>query len=244
MDRPAEKLATFKVAENKFERELCFQLVHDAYLDEGLISPNTHGMRVTKYHAQPTTAVFLAMSIASSRFPESVPIYTATLIPDGDIGIPLDEIYLSKVDEMRSAGHYVAEVSCLAGNRTLLDRREQFGVFVGLMGLIGTYSKFHGITRILVAVHPRHAKFYQRFFGFQQFGDKTSYAAVEGNPAIGCYHDFVDAESLGYPLQEQTYAIAYADHQLLAHPMGAAEREILADVIDCSGGSVIPLGSG
>jgi len=49
-----------KIAETKEELEACFQLLHDAYVGSGFMKPDPSGLRVTIYHALPTTTTLCA----------------------------------------------------------------------------------------------------------------------------------------------------------------------------------------
>ena len=51
---PNERLV-LKIAESREELEACFKLLHDAYVSSGFMTPDPSGMRVTIYHALPTT---------------------------------------------------------------------------------------------------------------------------------------------------------------------------------------------
>ncbi|WP_457326266.1 N-acyl amino acid synthase FeeM domain-containing protein, partial [Roseateles sp. P5_E11] len=44
-----------KVAETREELEDCFRILHDAYVASGFMKPSPSGLRVTMYHALPTT---------------------------------------------------------------------------------------------------------------------------------------------------------------------------------------------
>jgi hypothetical protein len=56
---PDERLV-LKIAETKEELEACFTLLHDAYVGSGFMKPHPSGMRVTIYHALPTTTTLCA----------------------------------------------------------------------------------------------------------------------------------------------------------------------------------------
>ena len=49
-----------KIAETQEELEACFKLLHDAYVSSGFMKPDPSGMRVTVYHALPTTTTLCA----------------------------------------------------------------------------------------------------------------------------------------------------------------------------------------
>jgi hypothetical protein len=51
-------------------------------------------------------------------------------------------------------------------------------------------ARLRGVDQLLVAVHPHHAKFYERFMAFEEIGQERSYEAVCGNPAVAMCLDF------------------------------------------------------
>ena len=55
-----------KLAETREELEACFRLLHDAYVASGFMRPDPSGMRVTIYHALPTTTTCAPRSTARS----------------------------------------------------------------------------------------------------------------------------------------------------------------------------------
>lgn len=224
----------FKVAETRGERQVAFRLVYDAYTASGLIAPNPSCMRVTRYHLSPSTAVFLALN-------EDEPLYTVSLIGDGEWGLPLEELYAAEVMAFRARGLRVAEVSCLAGREKMPHGLDGFTVYVQLIGMMLQYARFHGLHGVLLAVHPRHAKFYERFFGCEVFGELKSYEAVNGHPAIGCYHDFAALDQKGYRLREAIYRVQHAPDALLATSMTAEDREYFADAAEFAKTGLLPM---
>ena len=48
------------IASGCAELEACFALLHDAYVGSGFMTPDPSGMRVTPYHALPTTTTLCA----------------------------------------------------------------------------------------------------------------------------------------------------------------------------------------
>lgn len=218
------------------ERASAFRMVYDAYVAAGLIPSNPHRMRVTRYHLSPSTAVFLAKRHAEL-------VYTVSLVVDDeDYGLPLESLYADEVAEMRSQGYRLAEVSCLAGaTDDGASRSEQFNVFVGMMGLLAQYARYNDVDRLLVAVHPRHAKFYRHFFGFEVFGEQKSYDAVCGNPAVGCYHDFLATDISGYRLRDQVYEVKYSPWELQQRPLSELEVFQMECAADLSIDQFVPM---
>ncbi len=171
----AELPVQFKIASSKHELYQAFGLVYESYLESGLAVPNPYQMRITSYHLLPDTEVLVADE-------EGEIVCTATIVRDGPRGLPMDAVYADAVRPLRQQGWELAEVSCLADRRKHMTRA--FPVVSRLMSLIAQVAKQRGVDQLLAAVHPRHGRFYERYFGFTQFGDETSYPSVRNRPAV------------------------------------------------------------
>lgn len=216
----------YKLADCREEREDAFRLIHDAYTKTGLMEPNTFGMRVTPFHLLPTTDVFLA-------YHENTPIYTMTLISDDEMGLPLEDVYESEVSARRiETGAYFAEVSCLASRQGYFSRSRMFQVFEQLVGLMFQSARENGVERLLIACHPRHARFYRRFLGFEQIGKERCYASVQDNPAVACEHDFAHLDKEGYKLYDHIYAHTFRRWELYRQPMLDDDREYFDEITE------------
>ncbi|QEG42525.1 N-acyl amino acid synthase FeeM domain-containing protein [Roseimaritima ulvae] len=169
------------VARSPEELEDSFRMVYDSYINAGLEQPNESEMRLTPYHLLPTTEVVLAKY-------QACPIATASVILDGDIGLPAESIYAKEIEQLRQRGFRMAEVGCLA------DRRESpvrfIKMFRRLTKLIAQVAAFQGCTALIAATHPKHARFYIRQLGFEQFGDLRACPYAQGNPAVALLLDF------------------------------------------------------
>jgi len=213
-----------KVAENQEERAAAFKLVHDAYVRAGLMTSHSMGMRVMKHHLSDRTDVLVVKRAGKV-------VFTSTLVRDGEFGLPLESLFSAEVQEMREQGLQIAEVSCLASDRTLEDKTQRFELFVELIGLLFQNARFHGVDRVLLAVHPRHAKVHQRMFGCELCSDVKEYAAVEGNPAVLCSHDFARLDQTRYCLYEKVYRKTYGVMELLGKRMSDAEKRYFAQAV-------------
>ncbi len=216
---------TYKIASCQEEREEAFRLVHDAYVTEGLMEPNAYRMRVTPWHLVPTTDIFVAIY-------EDEVVYTITLISDDSRSVPMHAIYPDEVDALRAAGGYFAEVSCLASRRGCFSPHKMFDVFVQLVGLMFQYARYNDLQQLLIAVHPRHARFYRRALGFEQIGDLKAYQAVRSNPAVACAHDFARLDLQPYLLYDRVYATRFDWRDLLRQPMLPEQRDALRRLVD------------
>jgi hypothetical protein len=173
---------TVKVATTRAELEGAFRLVYRRYLGSGLCSTNPHEMRVTPYHLLPTTAVFVAVY-------QGEVIFTMSLIADGGRGVPMESVFPAEVGELRAKGVRFGEVSCMADRRR--DMTRFLPLFVRVTRHMFQFARHHGVERLVVAVHPKHARFYERFFGFRQLSQGVRrYQSVENKPAVACSLDW------------------------------------------------------
>lgn len=166
---------TVRIAQDDRDFVQALRLVYRAYIRSGFIEPTPYQMRVTPYHLLPSTQVLVSVL-------RDEVISTTTLIGDGALGLPMEDLYSVEVDHRREKGIRLAEVSCLADRRSDFERA--FAMLVQLMSLTAQAAVHIGIDQLLIAVHPRHGAFYERFFGFEMIGGLKSYRAVNNNPAV------------------------------------------------------------
>ncbi len=176
----------FKLAETREELEACFRLLHDAYVDAGFMVPDPSGLRVTLYHALPTTSTLLAAYRGEV-------IGTLSLIRESVLGFPMQKVFT--IDEIRQTGGRVAEVSALAVDRRF--RSASGRIVFPLMKFMYEYAIKHFDTRhLVIAVNPGHIEFYENILCFKRIGQLpvAHYDFVNGAPAVGAHLDLVRAE--------------------------------------------------
>jgi hypothetical protein len=104
---------------------------------------------------------------------------TMTLCLDGGIGLPADENFRDKLDLLRSQGRKLSEPSRLA-----IDDNVPKRVFASLIHIAYIYAhNIHGFTDWVIEVNPRHAFFYKKMLGFQDFGEQRTCTRVDA-PAV------------------------------------------------------------
>jgi hypothetical protein len=174
-----------KIAETKEELEACFAVLHDAYVDSGFMKPDPSGMRVTIYHALPTTTTLCA------KYDGQV-VGTISLIRESALGVPLQRIFdLSAVREKE--GH-IAEVSALAVHRKF--RKTGGSILFPLMKFMYEYcTTFFDTRHLVIAVNPSHIEMYESLLFFKRLTATMveSYDFVNGAPAIGATLDLKEA---------------------------------------------------
>ncbi|MHB1037779.1 MAG: N-acyl amino acid synthase FeeM domain-containing protein [Pirellulales bacterium] len=216
----------YKVAANQSERETAFRLVYQAYTRAGLIEPNPYEMRVTPYHLFPTTAVFVAIYRGDI-------ICTVSLIGDGELGLPMEAIYAGEVARLREQGFFFGEVSALADRRRHVCR--VLPIFVKLTRLMAQYARRNGMHQLLVAVHPRHARFYQRYMGFEPIGGEKAYPMVRNHPAVALCLDFAHIDWNPPDCYQEFFGEWAADEELECRPMSDEEHHFFRPAAEICG---------
>ena len=213
----------FKVAATQDERMAAFQLVYESYLQTGLIEPNPYQMRVTPYHLLPTTEVFVATCQGET-------IFTGTLVADGELGLPMESIFGREVALRREQDLFLSEVSCLAARGNQFTHG--FRVFLELCRLMVQYARRQYVDELLVAVHPKHARFYQRFMAFELIGRERLYPAVCDHPAVSLSLNFARIDQERPRNYDMFFGQPLPERQLRPHPLTAAERNYLRLMVD------------
>jgi hypothetical protein len=104
---------------------------------------------------------------------------TITLCLDGRMGLPADENFEDKLDELRAQGRRLSEPSRLAIDDNVPQR-----VFASLVHITYIYAhNIFGLTDWVIEVNPRHVMFYKRMLGFQIFGQERNCTRVNA-PAV------------------------------------------------------------
>ena len=183
---PNERLV-LKIAETQDELEACFRLLHDAYVSSGFMKPDPSGMRVTIYHALPTTTTLCA------KYDGQV-VGTISLIRESAIGFPLQRIF--DLTSVREKEGNIAEASALAVHPRF--RRTGGTILFPLMKFMYEYcTTFFDTRHLVIAVNPRHIEMYESLLFFRRLAAKVveNYDFVNGAPAVGAALDLKHAPS-------------------------------------------------
>ena len=184
-DQLANSRFVLKIAETRADLEACFAILHDAYVDNGLMKPDPSGIRLNVHHALPTTTTICA------TFDGAV-IGTVSLIRESPLGVPLQRIF--DLTALRTQDGCIAEVSALAVRKDF--RKTGGSVLLPMMKFLADYCTTHFNTRhLLIAVNPRHIRHYESLLCFRRLPEKmiASYDFVNGAPAIGAALDLKEA---------------------------------------------------
>ena len=182
VDSASTENLVYRMARTSSDRDDAFRLVYRSYLQSGLGTANPYGRRVTRYQLCATSQTFVGLDSCEV-------VSTVTLVGDGHLGLPMDGIFSAEVNTLRAAGKRVAEVSCLADRRSSPSRFLES--FCQLNRMMAQFARYQKIECLLVTVHPRHARFYRRYFGFKPISNRIADCPhVQGSPAAALILDF------------------------------------------------------
>ncbi len=176
-----------KIADTQDELEACFRLLHNAYVGAGFMKPHPSGMRITVYHALPTTTTLCA------KWDGRV-VGTLSMIREGVFGFPLQSIF--NLAQVRGRTGKIAEVSALAIDPKF--RQTGGGVLFPLMKFMNTYCREYFDTRhVVIAVNPNRVEMYESLLLFErlQTNPVKNYDFANGAPAVGASLDLSEASA-------------------------------------------------
>jgi hypothetical protein len=180
-DPAPDRRLEVKIAETRVELEACFSLLHDAYVGGGFMKPHPSGMRVTPYHALPTTTTICALW-------DGQVVGTISMVREGVFGFPMQQAF--DLGRVRAKGGNIAEVSALA---VRADFRSTGGtILFPLLKFMYEYStRFFDTRHLVIAVHPTRIELYESLLFFRRLQAKVvdKYDFANGAPAIGATLD-------------------------------------------------------
>jgi hypothetical protein len=219
----AVRTLDYRIASSLADRAGAFQLVYQSYLRSGLGAPNLYRMRVTPHQLCDTSQIFVGLL-------EGQVVSTVSLVGDGRLGLPMETMFSQEIDEFRAEGRRVAEVSCLADRRQ--DSRRFLESFSQLTRLMAQFARYEGIHNLLISVHPRHARFYSRYFGFRTISDRVANCPhVQDQPAVGLNLDFELFDLEQPECWHDFFGEWIPREQLRPCNIPAGEREYLKEVV-------------
>lgn len=177
----------FKVAEQKHELERAYQILHDSYVDQGYMSPESSGLRVNKYFAMPSTTTLIALI-------DGEVVGTMSIIRKNGLGLPIEKIF--DISSVEANGKIVAEVSALAIDKRFRNKRGS--LFLPLCKFFYEYiTNYMKVDRAVIAVNPTWRDFYEGFLCFKVLENKKidNYDFANGAPAIGLWGDFSELKT-------------------------------------------------
>lgn len=175
-----------KVADTAQELEECFRILHDAYVASGFMKPSASGLRVTMYHALPTTTTLCA------KYDGRV-VGTMSMIREGVFGFPLQSVF--DLSDVRAKPGQIAEISALAVHPEF--RKTGGAILFPLMKFMYQYCTEYFDTRhLVIAVNPDKIELYESLLFFERLQATVieHYDFANGAPAVGAALDLLGAK--------------------------------------------------
>ena len=144
-----------------------YQLVHDAFVEKGYISPRPGGIRVRKFETLPEMATFIAE--VGRRV-----VAVMSIVPDSvEFGLPSNEAFSEELDSLRRMGRSVCEITNLA----VANEFRRSNAFPELTRACYAQALAWDCDDIFIAISPGHSAFFEEILRFDHFGDSRSYSA-------------------------------------------------------------------
>ncbi|MEZ0390768.1 MAG: PilZ domain-containing protein [Pseudobdellovibrionaceae bacterium] len=179
IDNDLPKDLVFKVAETYEEIEQAFRVAFEAFHERGLVTETENRLRVTKFHALPTTSILIA------KKGEEV-IATLTVVMDSALGLPLEKLF--NIQDVKRKSLRVAEISTLAIKRNFRSQRGQ--LLLPLCNFMYRFCReYLGVDTLVAAVHPEVQDFYRCVLLFNDIegGEVKTYEFVQGAAAVASW---------------------------------------------------------
>jgi hypothetical protein len=191
---------SFKIAHTTAELEQAFELVWRQYRSVGLEGDNSSGIRLTKYHLLPFSKVFVVIAqdnpnnVGDKSTDVPHVIGTVTLILDGAMGLPVEEVCREELNHLRNQGRNLAEVVALAIDPEF--KRQELDVVMHMFRIVFSYAREKNVNDLLCSVTKRHIEFYRTLLFFKPMGEMKPYSYANRLEVQGHRLDIKLAERL------------------------------------------------
>jgi hypothetical protein len=217
-----------RIGSSREELFAAFNLVYEQYLRSWLMKPNLYWMRIAPYHLLPSTEVLVGLDRGAVTC-------TMSFVRDAELGLPMESAYREEVAGLRLRGFSLAEASCLA--ETHDPAKKSHSAVFQLMPLVAQLAYFRGVDQLLIAVHPRHARFYRRFLGFEVIAEERTYGHVCGKPAVALALDLSGLAANHPRVYQWVFGERFPDVVLQHNPVPCNLLDEMRMVVDaCYGG--------
>ena len=172
---------TFCEASSVEDYMSCFGLLYDVYVDAGFIQSSSIPLRIIPHHSDPEARVF--MGCLTDKQAGNTPIYTASMFPDNEQGLPMDTGFKQQVDVLRNQDRRLVEIGCLASDPLYRKGNKNIPMLVNRMLLSYAIKTLHA-DDLLITTHPKYLKIYEDILLFEKIGQISSFSYVNNNPAV------------------------------------------------------------
>lgn len=185
----------YRIARTRQEAHEAYSLVYREYLERGYVKHTQAHMRYTLFNAIPQTTTFIGKL-------EDKLISTVTIIPDSNLGLPMDNLYNEELNIFRQKQSRICEIAMLATDSELfaegismMTNSTKMLVVFNLFKLLFDYASVKlNMDYMCITVNPKHKLTYD-FLLFTEIGGIKMYDSVNGAPAIAMCLDLKNIKS-------------------------------------------------
>jgi len=188
---------TVRIGADRQDLSAAFELVYQSYIHRGYIARHCGTIVYRPTFGLPTSRTLVATG------PGREVVGTLTIVGDNPWGFQLETTFAQEVQALRAHGRSVAEVTCLAIASSA--RFPLTAIFFALTHFLIHYAHWRQIDDLLLAIHPKHRRFYWRRFRAVALSACRRHGEVNGNPAICCRIDLHRLRQVTDPQVWQQY---------------------------------------
>lgn len=159
------------IASERHDRERALSLAYCVYLAAGLVDSRPSRMLLSCHDAIPGTITFLVEHARDTG--SSVAVASLTLIPDSELGLPLDGSHHKALSGLRATGRKPVELAKLA-TVAAMEKAPDKGpaprelILLHLFKVAYLTARYIGhATDLIIAVAPEKAKYFRRVLMFE-----------------------------------------------------------------------------
>lgn len=173
-----------EIASTQEDLQSAFALLHDSYVEIGILDPQPSGLRCNQFSFLPTTSIIVA------KYKGRV-VGTISAIKDSRSGLPSDGDFLEENNLFRRHGKSLAEVSAMA---VASEFRGNHAVTFLLIKFVYNHCRrYFECDHIIATSHPRTKDFVKALMGFEINGKPTTYSSLKRAAAIHISLDLSEA---------------------------------------------------
>lgn len=167
-----------------------FNLVYKVFVKTGFTSPSKTPFRLAPQHCNPNSRIFIGKHKDGDG--EKI-IYSISLFPDSDNGLPMDMVFKTELDLLRSKGRFIVEAGHLAADPAY--KMDTMNIpMLGNKILHHYASKHLNADDIVITIHPKYRWVYEDLLLFEKIGEISEYSYANNNPALAMRLDLRTAE--------------------------------------------------
>ncbi len=180
----------FKTAITPEDYLSAFNLVYKVFVKTGYTSPSKTPFRIAPQHCNSDSRIFIGTHKDGDI--EKL-IYSISIFPDSDNGLPMDMVFKKELDLLRSKGRFIVESGHLAADPSYKMNTMNIPMLGNKM-LHQYASKHLNADDIVIAIHPKHQWIYEDFLLFEKIGEIKEYSYANNNPALAMRLDLRTAK--------------------------------------------------